>query len=125
GVGGEALVEDNNRRLHRVITQVRIEPRQVHRHHQAFIGDYGGGQRTDIKMFVVADPVFRTTTGEEQATVHFQVGNTIGTDQHLGKRRQRLHGDAAEAVDIDRHVTPGQYTQALARDLFIENRFLP
>ena len=117
-------MEDNNRRLHGVIAEVRIEARQVHRHHQAFIGHHGGGQRTHIKMFVVADTVFRTTTGEEQTTVHFQVGNAIGTDQHLGEGRQRLHGDTAEAVDINRHVTPGQYAQVLARDFLVEDRFL-
>ncbi len=124
GVGGEPLVEDHDGGFHGLVAEIRIERRQVHRHHQAFIGDHRRGQGADVEVAVRFDALFRVPAGEEQTPVELVVGVALGGHQHLVETGQGLLGQIAQAGRVRGHFPPAQHVDALGFHLLLEHRFL-
>ena len=52
GIGGKALVKHADGGLQPLIIQIQIKARQIHRHHQALVGNNPPGEAADIEFFV-------------------------------------------------------------------------
>ena len=119
GVGGEALVEHADRGLQALVAQVRIERREIARHHQAFVDDGLVREAADVVVGVVGIGHGRTATGTEQLDGELLVAQTFATDEHLLDLRQALQSQAAEDAGIDRHLAPADQLEAGVDDLAV------
>ncbi|MCY1511462.1 hypothetical protein D9M68_458830 [compost metagenome] len=119
GVGGEALVEHADRGLQALVTEVRIEGRQVGGHHQALIDHGLVREAADVVIGIGGVGHRGATTRAEQLDSEVLVGQTGSADEHLLDLRQALQGQAAEDAGVDRHLAPADQLQPGGDDLAI------
>ena len=121
GVGGEALVEDADGRLHTDVGEIQIEARQVHRHAQPFIDGDQIGEADHIEV-VVVDALFDAATHDIEAALEILVDPAgRGVDKDLFNAGQGGFGNGTEHVGIDRHLAPADQTQGLFFQLLVDD----
>ena len=123
-VGRKALVENDNRRFHGTVAQVREEHRQIHRHHQAFVRHHRGGQGADVEVAVVLDGFFRMATGKEQPTVQLLLGVAVCRHHHLPEPRQGRTSQITQAGRVGGHFAPAEHRNTLGLQGRIDSAFL-
>ncbi|MNO73542.1 hypothetical protein D3C76_645100 [compost metagenome] len=105
--------------LQALVTEVRIEGRQVGGHHQALIDDGLVREAADVVIGIGGVGHRGATTRAEQLDGEVLVGQTGSADEHLLDLRQALQGQAAEDAGVDRHLAPADQLQAGGDDLAI------
>ncbi|CAM5520249.1 hypothetical protein SSTU70S_03178 [Stutzerimonas stutzeri] len=114
-------MEHADRGRQTLITEIRIELRQIGRHHQAFIDDVLVRQTADIELSVGQSDL-SPTAGEEQLDAEVTLGQAGARHVNLLDARQALEGEAAKYAGVHRHFTPADQRQPLCRNLFVEAR---
>ena len=119
GVGGEALMEHGHRALEARIGEVRIELRQVLRHHHALEDDGAGGETGHVEHRIPGQGLLGEAARHEQAPVErsrVDIGGPAVHEQLLDERA-RLEGFGAAGGWINRHHSPAGDLQSLTRQL--------
>ena len=106
-------MEHHNGGFHGAVPQVREEGRQVHRHHQTFIGNHRGGQGADVEVAIALHRLLRMATGKEQAAVKLLLGVAVGRHQHLPETGQGGSGQITETGVVGGHFPPAQHLHIL------------
>ncbi len=91
-----------------LVTQVLIEGRQIHRHHQPLVGDDVAGQRADVEVRLVDQRLLGQAAGHEQRDVKGFLGVT-GLDEQLTDTRQALQRHRATHAGVHRHLAPAEH----------------
>ncbi len=121
GVGGEALVEDADGRLHADVGEIQIEARQVHRHAQPFVDGDQVGEADHVEV-VVVDALFDAAAHDIEAALKILVDPAgRGVDKDLFNTGQGSLGDGAEHIGIDGHLAPADQAQGLFFQLFVDD----
>jgi len=110
-------VEHADRGLQALVTQVRIERREIARHHQAFVDDGLVREAADVVVGVVGVGHGRAATGTEQLDGEFLIAQAFTANEYLLDLRQALQGQAAEHAGVDRDLAPADQLEA-GRDDF-------
>ncbi len=119
GIGGEALVEHADRGLQALVTQVRVEGREVARHHQAFVDDGLVRKAADVVVGIVGVGHGRTATGTEQLDGEVLIAQAFTADEHLFDLRQALQGQTAKHAGVDRDFAPANQREASSQDFAV------
>ena len=110
GVGGEALMEHAHRAFQVRIAQVRVEQRQVGRHHQALVDDDPAAQMGDEEVRMLGfQRLFHPPPQFEQQQLEGELVHGIRRgDEHLLDGRHGLQGLRTAGLRIGRHFAPAR-----------------
>ncbi len=106
-------MEDADGGLQALVAQVGIEPRQVHRHHQALVGDHRGREAADIEILVPGHSQLDLAPGDVQAVVEGLLAVGVTGDEQLLDAGQTVQGDIPQAVAVGGHRAPADKGQPL------------
>ncbi len=122
GVGREALVEDDHRRLHVLAREVGVELRQRGRQHHALVAQRPGRQRHHVERRLrgVQALLRHPACDEQRAVERGLVHRRRGRDEHLLDARHGAARGLAAGRRLGRHHAPAGDPDFLAFQFFRE-----
>jgi len=124
GVGREALVEHDEAGGEARVVQIRVEHREVLRHHQPFVTDHAARQRRQVEHRVGRfQRLFGQAAGDVELALEVVLGDAgRGVDEHLFDMRQGGQRRFAADGRIGRHMAEAGDRQALRFELGFQRR---
>ena len=113
GIGRKTLVKNTDRGFQSLVVQILVKTRQIHRHHQALIGNYAAGQTTDVIVLVSLIGHLCLAPRHEQPGTQILLGDSGGIYEDLFNQGQAGQGDLATYRAIGRDLPPTEHLQAL------------
>ncbi len=111
-VGREPLVENAHGGGHVRITQIRIERRQVHRHHQSLVGQGPVGQTAHVELRIILQINLGPPAPDKQRDTKTLRIHGARSDEHLLDGRQLVQRHLPQALGIGRDGSPARNGQA-------------